>query len=88
MILRHAELGGLFPLGAKLGYIPSQSLDLTGAGIFLLWRHAPPPPRVRVASRWTQPPSAHPAWYGETAAEPTRASWPRAIPVAPVAGAC
>ena len=40
MILLHAELGGLFPLGAKLGYISSQSLDLTGAGIFLIWRHA------------------------------------------------
>jgi hypothetical protein len=86
MILLHAELGGLFPLGAKLGYISSQSLDLTGAGIFLLWRHASLPP-VRVASRWTQPPSAHPAWYGETAAEPTRASCPNAIPVAPIAGA-
>jgi hypothetical protein len=52
MILLHAEFGDAFPLGAKLGYIPSQRLDLTGAGILMLWRHASLPP-VRMPARRT-----------------------------------
>ena len=79
MLLLHAELGGAFPLGAKLGYIPSQSLDLTGAGIFLLWRHTSLP-RVGVAWRWSQPPSARTRLVRETAAEPIWASCPSATP--------
>ena len=62
MILLDAELGGAFPLGAKLGYIPSQSLDLTGAGIFLLWRHAPLPRGPRGIAVAPTAERAHPAW--------------------------
>jgi hypothetical protein len=61
MILLHAELGAAFPLGAKLGYIPPQSLDLPGAGILMLWRHASSPKSACVAVE-------------QTAAKPIRAS--------------